>query len=630
MPVRDIRTRLSIEGEKALKQELQAAAREMRVLETGMKAAGAGFDAAGDDMGKLEATSRGLNAQLEQQKEIVKSLTQAVKDSANVYGDASEETDGWKIQLNNALRKQENLRKAIADTDREMEELARDSVRAGRQLESGLGESAEDVTRDLRSMYNELKSGMDDIKGSVGFSAFSDAWQMGSGIVSGLDSFAEETREYRRQMAFLKQNAEMAGLDFQAIKDQYLEMASLTGDEDGAFEGLNNLIASGFDMTEIITAIDELGGAVIRFPETLKFESLADGLQETIATRQAAGQYAELLERLGVDIDDFNTAMAAAKTEEEAQQVALSYLANHGLKETKEGFEATNEALIKGEEATIKLNDALAGFGDVVDWIIAPAKEKIADTVYVLNDFLSGAEKVADMEREAYLEETRKKTGGVVGTDDDKEIFKFDEAENALDNIWNGLSFENLFGDPRLNDEAKNKGQAVGKEYAAAAQSGIQEALQGEKNSGMGDWLAAGAEWIDQLFGWGDTTTAKDKAAEATTEVTSVIQDQINADSPALQSTAFEAGELMMMQMSAGVNAGAAVMLSQLQTAMQSAAGMVSAPIGSGAGFVDAGSNKGLQMGEAVINLDGKQVGNALLPYVNQGMGTALRTAEVY
>lgn len=630
MPVRDIRTRLSIEGEKALKQELQAAAREMRVLETGMKAAGAGFDAAGDDMGKLESNSKSLRLQLAQQQEIVKALTNAMRDSADAYGDNSRETNGWKIKLNGALTKQEQLRKAIMDTDREMDELARDSVRAGRQLESGLGESAEDVTRDLRSMYDELKSGMDDIKGSVGFSAFSDAWQMGSGIVSGLDSFAEETREYRRQMAFLKQNAEMAGLDFQAIKDQYLEMASLTGDEDGAFEGLNNLIAAGFDMTEIITAIDELGGAVIRFPETLKFESLADGLQETIATKQAAGQFGELLERLGVNVEDFNKAIAEAKTEEEAQQVALSYLANHGLKETKEGFEATNEALIKGEEATIKLNDALAGFGDVVDWIIAPAKEKIADTVYVLNDFLSGAEKVAGMEREAYLEETRKKTGGVVRTDEDKEIFKFDEAESALDNIWNGLSFENLFGDPRLNDEAKNKGQAVGKEYAAAAQSGIQEALQGEKNSGMGDWLAAGAEWIDQLFGWGDTTTAKDKAAKATTEVTSVIQDQINADSPALQSTAFAAGELMMMQMSAGVNAGAAVMLNQLQMAMQNAAGMVSAPIGSGAGFVDAGSNKGLQMGEAVINLDGKQVGNALLPYVNQGMGTALRTAEVY
>lgn len=575
MPVRDIRTRLTVEGEKALKQELAAAAREMRVLESGMKAAAAGAAAADDDMGRLEAASKGLRAQLAQQEKIASALAQALRDSADAYGDNSKETDGWKIKLNGALTKQEQLRKAIKDTDREMEELARDSVRAGRQLENGLGESAEDVTRDLRSMYDELKSGMDDIRGSVGFSAFSDAWQMGSGLVSGLDSFAEETREYRRQMAFLKQNAEMAGLDFQDIKDQFFEITSLTGEEDGAFEGLSNLIAAGFDMTEIITAIDDLGGAVIRFPETMKFENLAESLQETIATREATGQYAELLGRLGVNVNDFNAAMAAAKTEEEAQQVALSYLANHGLKETKEGFEETNAALIQGQEATQKLNDAMAGFGNVVDWIIAPAKTKIAETVGVLNEFLVGAETVAGMERDAYLEETRKKTGGVVRTDDQTGILHFDEAEDALSNIWNGL-FENLFGDPRANNKAK------------------------------------------------------DTAADQTAEVDKAIRDQMAEDSPALQSTAFAVGEMMMAQMGAGITAGAAVMLGQLQMAMQSAVNMTAVPVSSYFGSGNPSLTGGIQMGEAVVNLDGKQVGTAILPFVNQGMGTAVRTNEIY
>lgn len=630
MPVRDIRTRLTIEGEKALKQELAAAAREMRVLESGMKAASAGFEAADDDMGKLESASKSLRAQLAQQEEIARALSQALRDSADAYGENSKETDGWKIKLNGALTKQEQLRKAIKDTDREMEELAHDSVRAGRQLESGLGESAEDVTHDLERMYAELRSGMDDIRGSVGFSAFSDAWEMGSGLVSGLDGFAEETREYRRQMAFLKQNAEMAGLDFQAIKDQFFEITSLTGEEDGAFEGLSNLIAAGFDMTEIITAIDELGGAVIRFPETMKFENLAESMQETIATREATGQYAELLGRLGVNVDDFNAAMAAAKTEEEAQQVALSYLANHGLKETKEGFEETNAALIQGQEATQKLNDAMAGFGNVVDWIIAPAKIKIAETVGVLNEFLVGAETVAGMERDAYLEESQKKTGGVVRTDEDEEVFHFDEAEDAMSNIWSGLTFENLFGDPRVNKQAQSAGEAIGTEYAEAVQQGIVETLEDEKTSGVGDWLAAGAEWIDNLFGWGDTTTATDKAADYTAEVDAAIRDQISGDSPALQSTAFAAGEMMMVQMGAGINAGAAAMLGQLQMAMQNAANMTAVPASSYFGSSNPSLSSGIQMGEAVINLDGKKVGTAVIPYVNQGMGAALRTNETY
>ena len=43
--------------------------------------------------------------------------------------------------------------------------------------------------------------------------------------------------------------------------------------------------------------IKELSGAVIAFPDTLKIESLADGLQETLATGKGVGQFSELLER---------------------------------------------------------------------------------------------------------------------------------------------------------------------------------------------------------------------------------------------------------------------------------------------------------------------------------------------
>ena len=614
MPVRDIRTRLSIEGEKVLKQELQAAAREMRVLETGMKAAGAGFDAAGDDMGKLESNSKSLRLQLAQQQEIVKALTNAMRDSADAYGDNSRETDGWKIKLNGALTKQEQLRKAIMDTDREMDELARDSVRAGRQLESGLGESAEDVTRDLRSMYDELKTGMDDIRGSVGFSAFSDAWQMGSGIVSGLTDFTEESRDYRRQMAFLRQNAEAAGLDFNSVKAQYNEILTFA-DEDGAFEGLNNLIAAGLDIGEIVSLVDELGGAVTRFPETMKFENLAESIQETVATKEATGQFAELLGRLGINVDDFNTAMAAARTEEEAQQVMLSFLANNGLKQLYQGFRDTNPELIAATNASNELRDALANLGGALEPASTAVNRYLAGLINRVGNFLRTKD-VIDLIATKAVDSQLPKASRIDN----------DEAQAAMKEIAK-LVQESL----GLTDDEVERIKNKSGEYANAVKQGMKDSFKQETKNGLGDWLAAGAEWIDQLFGWNDTSSATEKAADAASEVTAAVRDQINADSPALQSTAFAAGELMMMQMSAGVNEGAAVMLSQLQTAMQSAAGMVSAPIGSGAGFADAGlNNKGLQMGEAVINLDGKQVGNALLPYVNQGMGTALRTNEIY
>lgn len=555
MPARDIRTRLSIEGEKELKRELAAAAREMRVLESGLKATAAGFAAADDDMGGLEATSKSLRAQLEQQEKIVKGLMQAVRDSADVYGDASEETDGWTIRLNNALTKQEKLRKAIMDSDREMEELARDSVRAGRQLENGLGDSAEDTARSLRDMYDEMKGSIDDIRGSVGFSALTDAWEFGSGIVTGLDSFAEGTRDYRRQMAFLKENIKAAGLDYDEVMEQFYEITGVTGDTEGGVEGISNLVAAGFDIEEIAAAVDMLGGAVIRFPETLKFESLADGLQETLATRQATGQYGELLERLGVNIDDFNKALAEAETAEEAQQVMLSFLANHGLQETKKGFEGTNEGLTKATTASNKLNDALATLGGTIDTIMTPGKEFAADFVTNLNTGLT------------------KGLGAVVGVSEEEY-----KAEIA----------------------------------AAGARGAI---------GGTGEWQTS----ADVLNIWEDLKTLFSSEGEAASqEATDAIQTELTANTPAVESAFYSAGENAMLQLGDGLASGAAVALAQLQSymmAMADMASMIGVPVQYAAGGYGNSVMEGLQMGQAAINLDGKRVGTAIFPTINTMMG---------
>ena len=565
MPVRDIRTRLTIEGEKELRKELDAAAREMRVLESGMKAVAAGFDATDNKYGKLEASSKSLHSMLAQQEEITKALAQAVKDSTEKYGKASEETDGWTIKLNKALTKQEELRKAMRNADRELDEFARDSAKAGRELENGLGDAAEDTRRSLAQMYDEMKSGIDDIRGSVGVSA---AFDIGGGIVDlaqGLDSFAEGSRDYRRRLAFLKQNAETAGLDYNEIMNQYYEISGLTGESDGAIEGLSNLIAAGLDIHEVAAAVDELGGAVIRFPDTMKFESLAESLQETIATRTATGQYAELLGRLGVDLNTFNTAMGEAKTAEEAQQVALSFLANNGLKQTYEGFTQTNEGLVKAEEASRKLETAISELGGVVDEKMAPIKDTLAEVTFGLTDWLSGEEKIMGFTREEFLKELQHKSGGAVGySKEDEEIIRNDWKE-AFQNIWEGLG--NLFG------------------------------------------------------GGGE---------DAATEAMTAMQDTVAENAATVGADFYAAGEGMMLQMAGGIAAGTGAAVGQMQASMRMLAGMSAVPLTGRIDYVPSHVQVGAQLASATVNLDGKQVGKAMLPVINGMMGTQAIQAETY
>ncbi len=394
MAVREIKTTLSLDGEKEFNRAISEAGRGMRVMASEMKAAAADFDVTGDEMQYLGRKSRSLNSQIEQQEKIIRALEGAVADSAQTYGEASAKTDGYRIKLNNAYAALSRLKKEHEQTDKRMEELGRDSERTGRRLEQGIGEAADDVSRKFDGMVNKLDSDLGSIKAMTSISAVVDVAGTIGGAVKGaydaVTGLVEETAEYNKTMAFLKTNADQAGISFQTVKKMAVDVSGITGDMDATIEGLSNLLASGFEADELSIAVERLSGAIIQIPDTLKFESLADGLQETIATRNAVGQYAEYLERMGLDLDTVNKALANAGKEgqEAVESVALSFLSGHGAEEALEKYRAENEALVKYFEAQAKLTDAQARLGETMTPAATAGIEAMSVFVDKLNEMV--------------------------------------------------------------------------------------------------------------------------------------------------------------------------------------------------------------------------------------------------
>ena len=394
MAVREIKTTLSLDGEKEFNRAISEAGRGMRVMASEMKAAAADFDVTGDEMEYLGRKSKSLNGQIEQQEKIIRALEGAVADSAQTYGEASAKTDGYRIKLNNAYAALSRLKKEHEQTDKRMEELGRDSERTGRRLEQGIGEAADDVSRKFDGMINKLDSDLGSIKATTSISAVVDVARTIGGAVKGaydaVTGLVEETAEYNKTMAFLKTNADQAGISFQTVKKMAVDVSGITGDMDATIEGLSNLLASGFEADELSIAVERLSGAIIQIPDTLKFESLADGLQETIATRNAVGQYAEYLERMGLDLDTVNKALANAGKEgqEAVESVALSFLSGHGAEEALEKYRAENEALVKYFEAQAKLTDAQARLGETMTPAATAGIEAMSVFVDKLNEMV--------------------------------------------------------------------------------------------------------------------------------------------------------------------------------------------------------------------------------------------------
>ena len=394
MAVREIKTTLSLDGEKEFNRAISEAGRGMRVMASEMKAAAADFDVTGDEMEYLGRKSKSLNGQIEQQEKIIRALEGAVADSAQTYGEASAKTDGYRIKLNNAYAALSRLKKEHEQTDKRMDELGRDSERTGRRLEQGIGEAADDVSRKFDGMVNKLDSDLGSIKAMTSISAVVDVAGTIGGAVKGaydaVTGLVEETAEYNKTMAFLKTNADQAGISFQTVKKMAVDVSGITGDMDATIEGLSNLLASGFEADELSIAVERLSGAIIQIPDTLKFESLADGLQETIATRNAVGQYAEYLERMGLDLDTVNKALANAGKEgqEAVESVALSFLSGHGAEEALQKYRAENEALVKYFEAQAKLTDAQARLGETMTPAATAGIEAMSVFVDKLNEMV--------------------------------------------------------------------------------------------------------------------------------------------------------------------------------------------------------------------------------------------------
>lgn len=217
-------------------------------------------------------------------------------------------------------------------------------------------------------------------KAADGFKKYTQTIGVGlAAVTTALAANVEASREWNSDMTKLKTNAETSGNNFDFMKSKMQDLVAITGESDSSIEALSNLMAVGFSDEQMTPAINALSGAVEKFPDTLKIESLSDSLQETLATGSATGQFSELIGRMGDSVDDFNAGLQNCTSEAERQQYALDWLANSGLSEINDEYQSANKSTLDYERASFELQDALASLGTAFTPVMAGAKGMAAD-----------------------------------------------------------------------------------------------------------------------------------------------------------------------------------------------------------------------------------------------------------
>ncbi len=384
---REIKTTLSIDGEAKFKKVIAESNQKLSLLNSEMKNTTASFALNEKSVKSLTAKNEVLYKSVDAQQEKVNSLSGIVKELSEKYGEADKRTVEWQKKLNYAEAQLKTTQRTIRSNSEEIENLNR-TIRGEAVADlAGKFKLADNALSGLnknlkREKIDQWKAGFSEadqvLRGKfaqgvkIASAALATITASGAAAAKTFLDLAESTREYRLDLAKLQANANSTGYSIDFIKSQLKELGTVSDETDSNMEALNNLMRTGLSADKLAVALENLTGASIAWSDTLKIESLADSFQESLLNNgNATGQFAELLERCGVDIDQFNDGLVKAKKRGDEQNYMLKALSDTGLASVARGYKKANQSLTDAAEAQFEYNDALAELGKKAEPVMA-------------------------------------------------------------------------------------------------------------------------------------------------------------------------------------------------------------------------------------------------------------------
>lgn len=372
-------------------ESIDETSRLIQLANSEFKAASSGMEDWTKSTDGLSAKIKQLDSVLNAQQSKLSSLKDEYEKVAKEQGENSDAARKLQIQINNqqaavndTSKEYKNYKKTLEDVENGTIDLEKVSLRAGKAVED-TGDAAE-----------EAGDGFTVAKGAIaGFISNGLTALIGKAkdAISTVYGLADATREYRRTLATLDTAAEDVGVNTDYIRDKFADMMGVFNDEDSVTEGLNNLLTAGFDEKSLDQITEGLEGAALKWKDTLKFEGLSDSLQEWIGSNgeNLTGNFAELLERMGYNLDDVKE-KTKGMTDEQRRTYAVNLLASEGLAEVSQNYREQNKDMIEAQKTNVEYQNTLAKFGETTEPIVTTVKQGFIDLLKAVIALISGSD----------------------------------------------------------------------------------------------------------------------------------------------------------------------------------------------------------------------------------------------
>ena len=383
-----------------LKAGLSEANKQIQLANSEFKSASSGLEDWTKSTDGLNAKITQLSTVLDLQKRKLAGIQAEYDKTVASQGANSEAARKLKVQLNN--------QKAVVNTtERELnnyKETLKQAKEGTLDLETATLRGGKAVAK-LGNDAKKSGDGFTVAKGALaGFIANGLTALVGAckNAVSSILGVVDATKEYRKTLATLDTAANDVGVSTDFIRDKFTSLMGVLGDEASVTEGLNNLLIAGFDEKSLDNITKSLEGASLKWKNTLKFEGLADSLQEWIGSsgENLSGNFAELLERMGYSLEEVKE-KTAGMTDEQRRNYAMNLLNKEGLDKVSESYRKQNEDMIKSNEANVNWQNTLSKVADKIQPITTKIREgftKILEKILELTnnvDFDALGEKIS-------------------------------------------------------------------------------------------------------------------------------------------------------------------------------------------------------------------------------------------
>lgn len=356
----------------------------MQQAKTSIAQAKAEFDKSTESLDNWRKSSEGVEAKLKQLKTTLSAQNKVLDGYREALAKTEEQFGKNSVQAEQYREKIEKQKSTISKTKTEISKFEKSlkEVAEAEALAEKEGISLDEAFQKLKKSASDAGDEVEEA--SDGFTVMKGA--LASLVAEGIKSFIAgignaiaETAEFRNELAMLEATANTTGTGFEKASEKLKEIATITKDTGAGVEAVNNLMSAGFKGENLDELTEQLLGASIKWKDTLKMEGLADGLQETLATGKGVGPFAELLERGGKNLKDFDAELAKLTTDAEKQQYILTQLKDLGLKPVLDEYKENNKYMLMNAEASYSFQESMSQIATTVEPVIASVKQGFAD-----------------------------------------------------------------------------------------------------------------------------------------------------------------------------------------------------------------------------------------------------------